>query len=82
MWELWENFTNVEDLDKFEREFGTDDGVGDPVGAYTGPRIGPKGCRQAMVSAMEEASNWYQRCMSIVSCICPPTLPSLVPHSG
>jgi hypothetical protein len=32
-WKLWENFTNVEDLDRFEREFGTDNGVGDPVGA-------------------------------------------------
>ena len=34
-----ENFTDVTDLDRFEKKFGTGDGVGeDNIGAYTGPR--------------------------------------------
>jgi hypothetical protein len=38
-WQPRENFTDVTDLDRFEREFGTGDSVGeDNVGAYTGPR--------------------------------------------
>jgi hypothetical protein len=37
-WEPRENFEHLTDLDRFEQEYGTDDGVGEQTGMFTGPK--------------------------------------------
>lgn len=83
-WEPREDFTDVEDLDRFEREFGTMDGVGDLVGAHTGPKRNPNR-HHTIAAALEETSDWHKRCLAFMSYSRKPlqatSFPSLVLHS-
>ncbi|KAF1808077.1 hypothetical protein P152DRAFT_499384 [Eremomyces bilateralis CBS 781.70] len=60
---VWLNLKNinVEDLDRFEREFRKGDGVGEDGAEAI---IGPRRSRKTAVNAMEEAFNWHKRCMA------------------
>jgi hypothetical protein len=70
-------FAEVEDLDRFEKEYGKGDGVGEDIGTQTGARRS----RAAVVSALESAASWQKRCAAFVCSIVPPTTPSYVLHA-
>ena len=64
----------MEDLDRFEKEFGKEDDVGeDNMSAHTGPRTNRR-TRGVIVNVMEEAQNWQKRCMIFVGNMLPPRL--------